>query len=120
MLEVVCCDEKRTSKHCPECGKKLEHPLSALHRHLDGVVKIDVAKLVAVKKDTQFKNQNVVLYQRRVARVEKTVTKWTTWRDAIGDAIKKDGGSIDPPEPKEPETDKGSHKKSEAKPEKTK
>lgn len=92
MLETVCCDEVRTSKHCPECGKKLEHPLSALYRHLDGVVKIDDAKLQTVKKDTKFKNENAVLYKRRVARVEKTLAKWVTWRNAVRDVIMEAGG----------------------------
>ena len=87
MLKINCCGQERESKFCPECGKSLEHPLSALYRHLDGVVKIDDAKLQTVKKDTDFKSKNAVLFKRRVARVEKTLAKWVSWRNAVRGAI---------------------------------
>ena len=110
MLKMKCCNQERTSRFCPECGKKLEHPLCALNRHLDGIVKIDEAKIQTVKKDVKL-TDNPVLHKRHIARVEKTLAKWTSWRNAVRVAIGEAGGSIDIPEPKEPVTDKGSHKK---------
>lgn len=87
MLKMKCCGQERTSKFCPECGKKLEHPLCALYRHLDNVVKIDDAKLQTVKKDTKARDANPEIHKRRIARIEKTLAKWVSWRDAVRNAI---------------------------------
>ena len=111
MLKMKCCNQERMSQFCPECGKKLEHPLCALKRHLDGVVKIDDAKLDTVKKDTKERDANPVIHTRRIVRIEKTLAKWSSWRNAVRVAIGEAGGSIDISEPKEPVMDKGSHKK---------
>ncbi len=103
MLKMKCCGEERTTKFCPACGKKLEHPLCALHRHLDGIVKIDAAKLDTIKKDMKERDTNPAIHSKRVARVEKTLAKWTLWRDAVHDALFS--------EPKEPKIDTASSKK---------
>lgn len=107
MLKIICCGQERTSLFCPDCGKKLEHPLAGLHRHLDGVVKIDAAKLETAKKDVAMQKKNPVIHKRRIARIEKNLAKWTAWFNSVGLAI----GGMEIPVKTEPE------KKPEKKPE---
>ena len=83
MLTIICCGVERTSSYCPNCGKKLEHPLESLYRHLDGIVKIDSAKLVTVNKDVAMQKKNPEIYKRRIARIEKTLGKWLDWRNSV-------------------------------------
>jgi len=84
MLTIICCGVERTSSYCPNCGKKLEHPLAGLYRHLDGVVKTDLAKLDAAKKDVKMQKDNPVVHKRGIARMEKNLAKWTGWFDSLG------------------------------------
>ena len=83
MLKINCCGHERTSSYCPDCGKKLEHPLESLYRHLDGIVKIDSAKLQTVKKDVAMQKKNPEIHKRRIARIQKTFNKWLDWRNSV-------------------------------------
>lgn len=87
MLKIICCGQERTSSYCPDCGKKLEHPLAGLFRHLDGVVTVDAAKLETVKKDVAMQKKNPQIHKRRIARIIKTLNKWTQWREVVGAVI---------------------------------
>lgn len=94
---MQCCGSERTTRFCPECGRKLraDDSLESLLAHCRSIAigKRQAAKTEAknaerfresfYSRDTEETNWQAVQCEKRAARNDEIASKWESWAEQL-------------------------------------